>query len=358
MALASNPIRRIARSLVGALAWLSLGAALTATWLVLARDSDELQTGVETIPVVVVAVASESRSESVSVRLLVNADEEPVTSAGSGRISRLRRLPETMEDGDDLVWAEVDGRPMIVSVYQTDSAFYRPLTRGSSGSDVELLERFLTDRGFYSHEISGKFGYRVEQALLAWRKAIDAGDSKSLLPDELQFVGSGGSIIMDDMVEAGSFINTGAVVMRLRRPGPVLSVRLPIAMVSSVAVGDQVLGDGFSGHVTQIATEPIEIDGEPFLILRVEPLDSGGPELHPGESLGVRIQPPATERLWLPAAAVALNAEGGTYVTDEAENEVGVVVGDPIDGFVPLESGLDVGDKVLTPNPGLIYGDS
>lgn len=325
-----------------------------AVWAVIGADSDRLTDDAVDLPTLVVSPNVEARSDSVSARLILESGVVDVASDTGGTVSRTVPLPARLGAGQDLLWIEIDGSPKVLSVFAADRAFYRTLQRGDRGSDVSLLQEFLTDRGHYAADIDDRFGSELERALVSWRSSIGAGDSKVLVPGDITFVPEG-RLVAEDGVAPGAILAPGEQALVVRTDAITFRIRLHFVDAVALEPGYAVEGEEFAGTISEIAPDPTIVDGQSYLDLLVE--GDLLADRRPGETLAVRIAPPADPQMWIPASAVATDAQGDTFVVLEAGAVVAVAVGKELDGSVPVV-GLDEDHDVVVPNPYLMSDGS
>lgn len=333
------------------LAWILIGASLAWTWTVVASESAELADDDEIMPSQVVAVESGVRGGSVSATIVVSYERFDVPAQAQGLLTSLAIDPPTRATTEGFVWATIDGRPRILAAATEPYAFHRDLQKGSKGADVEVLQRYLRTRGFEVGDLDGKFGSGLQAALLSYRESIGAlTTDKVLRHGDLVFVRGDADLEFVEMA-VGSYLDRTVLIAIGVLPNPVLQLRYLPRDAQTVVVGSEVVSPDFVGAVASIEREPLLTETGYILIATVE--GELMREVADTESLEAEVSNGAKAQLWLPAASIAIDAQGEPFVVTPDGLRVAVSAGDEAGGRVALLSGVAEGEKYLLPNPEL-----
>ncbi len=328
-----------------------IGASLVGTWLLVAEGSSDLDDNSQITPSQTVLVESSIRDASAEATLVVSFRTEPVPAQVSGRLTAVAETLPLPLPSQGIVWGKVDGRPRVLVGSARSFSFHRDLGRGSRGTDVEVLQEFLADLGFYNGAVDGRFGSGVEVALVDYRGSIDAStDDKVLAVGDLVFVDPEPVFEFADLI-VGSSLDPASNVGYLRSSEPDLELRFFPRDAALVVEGSGVSGEAFDGEVSSIDVEPLAVEGS-----TIRTGDVAGTLVRPvavGEVLQVTVVVDAEPRLWIPLGSLALNDVGDAFAVTPAGEQLVLQIGEESGGFAEILSGAAVNTEVLLPNPEL-----
>ncbi len=255
----------------------------------------------------------------------------------------------------------LEGNP--VTLFVTDVPFYRTLSTGSIGADVQVLEETLTSLGFDANGglvVDDTFDDATREALVAWQGSIGAPLDGVLNIGEVM-VTENPIRIAATHISVGSNVQPGTAIFTPSTSTSVVSVRLSASDQDLVVIGDSVIvvmpnGDREPASVTSVGT--IAIRSQEFgTYFEVEvTLDRQGAATGLDEApVDVEIVEDRAENvLAVPVAALLALAEGGYAVEIDAGSggttlvrvETGMYAG----GSVEITSSeLDDGMLVVIP---------
>ena len=156
---------------------------------------------------------------------------------------------------------DVDGRTLWAVT--GDAPLYRDLRNGAEGSDVETLERSLTEAGYDPGEVDEVFDRDTEAALEAWQEDNDLDTSGRLIVASFLWAPSD-SVALDVSAAPGDFVVAGEPLVTVGpSEGLVMRVTVDQADISDVALGNDVtvdidgLDESLTGTVTSISSLPV-----------------------------------------------------------------------------------------------------
>ena len=271
----------------------------------------------------------------------------------------------TASEGDILGHTDtlfvVEGNP--VTLFVTDIPFYRTLSVGSIGADVQVLEESLMNLGFDASGglvVDSTFDDATKQALVAWQESIDAPMDGVLNIGEVM-VTEDAIRVAASHIGIGTRVEQGTMILTPSTSTSVVSVRLPANDQELFVVGDSVTvvmpnGDNESASVTSVGT--IAIRSQEFgTYFEVEvTLNRQGAAAGLDEApVDVDIVEDRVENvLTVPVAALLALAEGGYAVEIDTGSHqtklVRVETGMYADGSVEISSSeLEDGMMVVVP---------
>jgi peptidoglycan hydrolase-like protein with peptidoglycan-binding domain len=156
-------------------------------------------------------VASASRDRQVAVAVKVEyTDALSPSTAAYGTVTSVSVSPGQTVTTGTVVATVNDAR---VIGYASSTPLWRDLSRGSSGTDVKVAQRFLKARGYYSGAVDGSLGYSTEQAIKAFNKAQGFGSDNGVLSlSSLTWIGTGDVVVADLLVHAGDSASPGTAL--------------------------------------------------------------------------------------------------------------------------------------------------
>lgn len=135
--------------------------------------------------------------------ILSGAEADQLVSPGwQGIVSRVDVAVGDTVASNDVV--AVVGTMPVVAV-ESEEPFTRDLTANDRGSDVVMLQEFLSEGGFYSSEhIDGVFKSATGIAVKAWRKSIgDQSADRSFLHKQVLWLSGGAMKVASIEIDAG-----------------------------------------------------------------------------------------------------------------------------------------------------------
>ena len=277
----------------------------------------------------------------------------------SGTVTAIAGEGDVLAHGDALL--VVEGNP--ITLFVTDVPFYRTLTVGSVGADVQVLEASLVSFGFDAGgvlTVDDTFDESTTEAVTAWQAAIGAPVDG--------VVNIGEIIVTDDPIRIatahvgiGSNIAPGTTLFTPSTSTSVVSVQLPAENQDLLVLGDPVnvvMPDESDepGTVTSIGSIAIRSpeSGTYFELEVTLDRDGAGAGLDEAPVEVEIVDDRAVDVLAVPVSSLLALSEGGYAVEIDAGGGtttlVGVEVGMYADGFVEVTSNqLEAGMRVVTP---------
>ncbi len=263
--------------------------------------------------------------------------------------------PGQVEVGD-VVYA-VAGVP--VRVVQGRVPFYRDLSPGVRGVDVEQLQSALAELGHLDGEPDGVFGRMTEVAVKDWQDALGIPETGTVTLGELVAVGSLPTVVqLGESIATGRMVGGGeeAVLAPTGEREFVLVVTADQARLIPAEASVEVTWQELTWPGVVAGSVQDEFGNTEFELTAPD----GGPvcgeecESLPGDAqVTLRsevVVVPRVEGVTVPAAAVRTRADGTAYVTTQ-DGEVDVQVR-ASGGGVAVVDGVDVGTRVQ------VLGDS
>ncbi|MGH8774316.1 MAG: peptidoglycan-binding protein [Jiangellaceae bacterium] len=234
--------------------------------------------------------------------------------------------------------------------------FYRDLSAGARGSDVEQLQTLLGTLGLFSGDLDGRFGAGTTQAVRAWQRDLGIVATGQVAFGDVIAVGSlPAEVILGEAITVGAPVGGGEEAVLTVAAEPRFVLPLSVEQRDLVPLDAQVVvtvGENTFPATMSTATETPEGDVE--IALQGE---SGGAVC--STDCGADI--PAGRRVSFPAQVVvvpettgpavpvaALNTDAGGTVTvqlDDGETrEVSVIASA---GGIAVVDGLDAGEVVV-----------
>ena len=265
----------------------------------------------------------------------------------SGVVTRVS--PGQVEVGD-VVYA-VAGVP--VRAVEGGVPFYRDLTRGTRGTDVEQLQSALVELGYLDGEPDGVFGRATEAAVEEWQEDLGIPETGTVRLGELVAVGSLPTVVqLGESIATGRMVGGGeeAVLAPTGEREFVLVVtadqaRLIPAEATVEATWQELTWTGVIAGSVQDEFGNTEFgltapDGGPVCGEECESLPGDAQVTLRSEVVVV----PRVEGVTVPAAAVRTRADGTAYVTtDDGEIDVQVRASG---GGVAVVDGVEAGTRV------------
>lgn len=221
----------------------------------------------------------------------------------------------------------VEGTP--VTLFVTDVPFYRTLSTGSIGADVQVLEETMMSLGFDANGglvADGTFDDATREALMAWQGSIGAPLDGVLNIGEVM-VTENPIRIAATHISVGANVQPGTTIFTPSTSTSVVSVRLPASDQDLVVIGDSVIvvmpnGDHEPASVTSVGT--IAIRSQEFgtyfeveVTLNRQGAATGLDEAPVDVDI---VEDRAEDVLAVPVAALLALAEGGYAVEIDADS--------------------------------------
>jgi hypothetical protein len=285
-------------------------------------------------------------SQTESSGTLGFAGSYSVINGASGTLTWLPAVGQVITEGGVLY--RVDGAPVILLA--GDVPVYRALSDGTSGADVEQLNRDLVALGYAT---SGELSPTSDE----FSGALALGQAVFLPPGSLRVTAVAGTLGAN--AGPGSPLLTGSSARR------VVSLELDAAEQADVAVGDRVtitLPDNSDtpGVVTSIGTVASagQNGGSPTVPVTVRPLDPRATGSIDQAPVDVAITTGSVNSALVVPVDALLALAGGGYAVEEVSAAgrhqlVGVSLGlfDDASGMVQVSGpGLAVGQRVVVPS--------
>ncbi len=257
---------------------------------------------------------------------------------------------ELISPGDQLY--SVNLRP-VVAAQGTVPAF-RSLSKGTRGTDVLQLQRFLTATGHYRGPLSGSFDEATRAAVMAWQKKLRVAADGTVRREDIVFLPAlpvrGAPT---EQLTVGAPVGGGEVVIEALSDAPLFTITLAQDQASLVPLSGSVNVHHLAGVWTGvIATSTTTAIGE--LVLTIERPGGGAvcgdqcnlvPVLVPTQYRADLVVVPETTGPLVPSAALQTRPDGTVFVVDEAGRELDVTVLAGADGRA-IVKGIEVGQIV------------
>ncbi len=315
-------------------------------FLIGAQSRSDTLDGVTDGPVPIVTEAGRRSLDTQAAATLALEWSDGLTLKSPGMDGRVTRVAAgsggTIISGDIVL--AVDGIDRVALA--TPQPMVRTLDRGDKGPDVEWLQEYLTEAGFYTADITGTYGYQTDRAVKAWRTSLGDPDPRGVFLPQLVLWLPSEPLVVD------------TVLVAVDDPAPgtgsplVLSPRSLTAAVVEVREGQTVatLGD--------LVFAPS--DGDPIALsdsLTVLDLGSVSTLLDVNSEIeaveGFVRSTTSTEVATVPTSAVISDGTGGVCVWKADGNGFAAV---PVElarataGVAFVGTGVQPGEKVLV-NP-------
>jgi putative peptidoglycan binding protein len=283
----------------------------------------------------------------------------------SGTLTSLPSVGQVIPQGDVLY--RVDGAPVILLTGKLP--FYRALSDGMSGADVEQLNRALVVLGYATgaelSPTSDYFSGATVDALEALQDHLGVTETGRLAPGQAVFLPVERLRITNVSGTLGGGAGQGAPLLTGSSAQRVVSLQLDAAEQADVTVGDRVtitLPDNANtpGVVTSIGTVAStgQNGGSPTVPVTVRPLDPSATGSIDQAPVDVAITTASVNNVLVVPVDALLALSGGGYAIEEVSADgrhqlVGVSLGlfDDASGMVQVSGpGLAVGQRVVVPS--------
>jgi len=249
----------------------------------------------------------------------------------------------------------VDLRPVFAAVGTVPA--FRDMRAGDQGDDVAQLQRFLTNLGFFSGEVTGDFGASTTQAVRAWQRAHNLPDDGVVQAGDLLFTPSlPARVSLVDGVSVGTRLVAGSQILAVLVDHPefVATVQQIQTLDSSLPI-EVMFGDE---PVTTVVAEvrPDGMGNTLFILTRAngEPVcgdrcDEVPLNAHQAIYSARQIIAPTVTGPGVPAAGVWFTANGEAYLVRPDGSQIPVTIIGQGQGQVVL-TGVELGETVLVAN--------
>jgi opacity protein-like surface antigen len=288
-----------------------------------------------------------------------------VINDASGTLTWLPSVGQIIAEGGVLY--RVSGAPVIL--LSGDVPFYRALSDGMSGADVEQLNRDLVALGYATggelSPTSDEFSGATVDALEALQKHLDVTQTGRLALGQAAFLPPGSLRVTSVTGTLGANAGPGSPLLTGSSARRVVSLELDAAEQADVAVGDRVtitLPDNSNtpGVVTSIGTVASagQNGGSPTVPVTVRPIDPAATGSIDQAPVDVAITTGSVNSALVVPVDALLALAGGGYAVEEVSSAgrhqlVGVSLGlfDDASGLVQVSGpGLAVGQRVVVPS--------
>lgn len=281
-----------------------------------------------------------------------------IQSTATGTVTRIPPVGQQVSPGDAVAY--IDEIPVVA--LPGDIPVYRDLIAPEAGDlrggDVQQVQQFLRDQGFFGGVINGRFSTLLGSAIKDWRLQHGLSDARAFLKTEIVFIPGSGpwSITKTDTSLGASFpggplvdiASSGtAIDVSLDRPAPEQANYVLVPSAGDVSTADLALAP--------VAAATRDDDGA--YSLRLQAADATNPVT---AQLGSAVvieqrQVLATAVLVIPVAAVRLDPRGSTIAKcrdagDASVSDCAITLGTSNGTSVEVVTGLVEGQEVaVTP---------
>ena len=279
---------------------------------------------------------------------------QPLTAAGSGRVTALRVSTGTIVRPGRRVM-EIQGRPMVA--VEAARPFFRDLSEGDTGADVRWLQGILRRAGYLSFEPDGTFGSGTKAALESWQEDHGFPDPDGAFRVDDWLVSRWPCRVGQVMVRVGSFVSAGAELFVPTERTPSVSIeltpsdRLLVDRRDPAQVELAATDSTAEGTVTQVGVSPVPEEDGSVLYQGTVSIE-GLLEAPEGTEVQVEIVVErAKDVLTVPVASLVSDRDGGAAVKvfhpDDSVATVSVEVGLSEGAWVEIVAGLAGDERVL-----------
>lgn len=242
-----------------------------------------------------------------------------------------------------------------VRVVQADAPFWRDLSRGVTGTDVEALQQLLADQGHFTGAVDGDFGAVTERAVTAWQRAegrprtgmVPLGELVAVhaLPTVVQL---GEDIVVGRALAGGEdtvLAPTGErefVLVVSEDQSRLISAEATVEIFYEDHQWTAVVAGTSQDEWSQITYTLTAPDGGEVCGADCDVLPADAQVTLRSEVVIV----PRVEGTTVPASAIRTNADGGAYVTTDAGQVAVTVVGSGQGVAVVESDGITPGVRV------------
>lgn len=257
----------------------------------------------------------------------------------------------------------VDLRPVVAGRGPVPA--FRDLAEGIRGPDVSQLQGLLLETGYLRAEPDGVFGAGTMQAVRAWQRDLGVGvDGVVRAGDIIFFPALPTRLVPESQVLAvGGVLAGGEVTLQAVSGEPVFEMRVTEEQSGRIQSGALVLvqapdGSQWEAIVTQ---DPRPTSDDGVVSVPLAAADGEGavcatacdavPVAAASQLPSTVVTVPVERGLTLPAAAVQVDASGGSFVVDATGARRPLTVRTGVAGTVLVE-GVEAGQRVRVPSSG------
>ena len=330
----------------------ALVATAAITWVAATKalETDLPATSPPTWEEVPVTSATLGRNLSMSAEVLRTV-QRTITSMADGTVTGIEATGPIVS-GDAVL--RIDETPVVIA--EGFVPMYRSLAPGSSGADVEQLQRFLIEIGYLSGDfrVDGDYGEQTRRAVLEWeRSQVESVSRDGVVSEEqLQFVPEvPARIEYPDNLRVGSRVTRGEPLFAAVATMPSFMLQVSAELATSVQAGMSVTIELPGGRTMAGILGPLERNDTTGAFVANVGLDEPCPTdvcggVDAGTLLTTRVQVvPETTGPAVPVAAITQSTEGRSQVmlVDGERHNVEVLV---VDRGIAIINGVEVGDRV------------
>lgn len=146
------------------------------------------------------------------------------TNAASGTVTSVEVSPGQAVGVGDAVYS-INERPVVAAVGAVP--MYRDLSVGAEGRDVQQVQEFLADQGYYQSEPSGTFTNGTAYAVRAWQRGLGVPDDGVVRRGDFMFAPElPVRVLLDDGIAVGREISPGSDAIAALSEAPEFTVTL------------------------------------------------------------------------------------------------------------------------------------
>ncbi|WP_159600553.1 peptidoglycan-binding domain-containing protein [Agromyces humi] len=279
------------------------------------------------------------------------------TNQAAGTVTAIRVDPGTEVDAGTVLY-EVNLRPVVAAAGATPS--FRALARGAKGADVQQLQSFLAQLGFYDGKQDGEFGAATHTAVRKWQDSLGVEDDGVVQAGDLLFIPTlPGRVALDtETVYRGASLTGGEEVLSGLSPEPTFTIPATTEQAMSIIAGTEVrITAGTGVWVAQVSGQKPSTENTDQVDITLTGVDGGS---ICGADCGT--VPPTGESIWpseivtqavvtgvlSPSAALLSDPDGHVTVVDNKGRSHDVTVIASARGMSIIE-GAEPGLKVRVP---------
>ncbi|GAA1796051.1 peptidoglycan-binding protein [Leucobacter iarius] len=287
------------------------------------------------------------------------ANTRDLTATLGGTLTQLPKPGTVVGSGGVLYWA--DDKPVIAVDGKLPA--WREFKQGmDDGPDVEQLERYLTDLGYFEGWVDERFSDLTEKAIKQWQEANGLKQDGVIPLGRIVFT-QDGIRVGAAKATVGATIAPGAAVYTASGSAPIVTAKISVSDRASVPVGTVATfslpsGESVTGKVT-VARDPTEEEdasGKKTVVIPITITPDDPKKLDGQMALSVQVSfshQAKGDVLQVPVAAL-LAAANDTFTVEVYRGKkivtVPVETGRFAGGMVEITGGkLNAGDLVVVP---------
>ena len=338
-----------------AIALVLAGAALAWAALTVLRPAED---PLEAPAATVVPVEQGRIGSSISLNTTAEWTTTPLgINRASGVVTRA-----VVEAGDEVspgdVLYEVDLKPVAIAEGEVPS--FRQIKAGTTGEDVQQLQRLLEQRGHFSGTANGTVGKGTVAAIRAWQEELGVPATGVVGPGDVIYVPQLPTRVSldEEFIRTGATLSGGEDALQGLPPAPAFEMPVTTAQAAMVPTGARVIitsPEGDTWAATAGGQSPDEGSGTVHITL--DSLDEGPvcadqctqvPVTGQSSLRSEIITVQEVSGLVVPSSALITEAGGQTAVIDESGSRLPVEVTASAKGMSVI-TGVDAGTKVQVP---------